>query len=268
MSGASGRRHIVAALLVMAAAIGFSDCGRGHGRDAAGAAGPHATDRTQAGGGSSSSGSSASPSSSSEQSASPSSGADVAVVSQARASTPEPAGANVALDESGGAVESITGEYAGGSDGHRLTDGKPEPVWSWRGSALRDLPLDIVLSFYKRQPVLVTAVAIEMPPPPPDAAGKPNGNAPNEVEIWTSMQGADAGFEKVGSAALAPTGSPQTIAFPSIEARYVKVRVRSVQGPLWALSRVEIADIQVLEAQRAGYRSLLARHPELPDWKC
>jgi squalene-hopene cyclase-like protein len=171
----------------------------------------------------------------------------------------------MALDDNGGAVERVTGEYAAGADGRRLIDGKQEPVWAWRGSALRDLPLDIVVSFYKRQPLLVTAVAIEMPPP--DSAGALNGNAPKDVELWTSMRDADAEFEKVASAALVPGVSPQTIAFPSIEARYVKIRVRSVQGPLWALSRVEIGDIRVLEAQRASYKSVLDRNPDLPEWK-
>ena len=41
---------------------------------------------------------------------------------------------------------------------------------------------------------------------------------------------------------LAPV---QTVAFPSVEARYVKIRVLSVQGPIWALSRVEIIDLHV-----------------------
>jgi hypothetical protein len=256
VSGAPGGRRIYLALLIVAAVSCCYGCRRGHGRDTPGAAGPRATDRGQTGGSSAPTGS-----------ASPSSGADVAVVSHARASSPEPSGANVALDDGGGAVERITGELGSGSDGGRLIDGKSEPAWPWRGSALRDLPLDIVLSFYKHQPVLVTAVAIEVPPPPPDSAGKPNGNAPKEVEVWTSVQSAEAGFDQVASATLRPEASLQTLSFPSIEARYVKIRVRSVQGPLWALSRVEIADIRVLEAQRAGYSSLAARNPDLADWK-
>jgi hypothetical protein len=181
------------------------------------------------------------------------------------ASNPDLPGADLALDDNGGAVESITGEYGAGPDGLRLIDGKPDPLWSWRGSALRDLPLEIVFSFYKHLPALVTGVVIEMPPP--DSSGALNGNAPKDVEIWTSMEGADTGFAKAAATTLVPAPAPQTVVFASIEARYVKLRVLSVQGPVWALSRVDLAGVRVLEAQRAGYSSLSARNPDLADWK-
>jgi von Willebrand factor type A domain len=180
-------------------------------------------------------------------------------------STPDPTGPDLALDDNGGAVESITGEYGGGADGGRLIDGTSDPVWAWRGSALRDLPLEIVLSFYRREPALVTAVVIDMPPLEP--SGAPNGNAPKDVEIWTSMDSADAGFAKVGAATLTGPAPAQTVSFPSAEARYVKIRVLSVQGPIWALSRVDIGSLHVLEAQHAGYNSLSARNADLADWK-
>jgi hypothetical protein len=178
---------------------------------------------------------------------------------------PDAAGANIALDDNGGAVESITGEAVPGPEGRRLIDSRSDQTWSWRGSALRELPLDIVLSFYKHDSALVTAVAIDLPPP--DATGSPNGNAPKDVEVWASMQGADVGFERVAAATLEPAASPQTISFPSVEARYIKLRVLAVRGPLWALSKVEIGEIRVLEAQRPGYHALVARHPDLADWK-
>jgi len=189
----------------------------------------------------------------------------LAATHAAASSTPDPTGADLTLDDNGGAVEGITGEYGAGADGRRLIDGKSDPVWAWRGSALRDLPLDIVLSFYKRQPALVTAVVINMPPL--ETSGAANGNAPKDVEIWTSMDSADAGFAKAGAATLTGLAAAQTIAFPSVEARYVKVRVLSVQGPIWALSRVDIANLHVLEAQRPTYRSLSDRNPDLADWK-
>jgi len=183
----------------------------------------------------------------------------------AAASPPGAAGANIAHDDTGGAVDSITGDEVPGSEGRRLIDGRSDQAWSWHGSALRDLPLDIVLSFYKHDSALVTAVAIDTPPP--DATGTPNGNAPKDVEVWTSVQGADGGFERVAGAVLVSGVSAQTIAFPPVEARYVKLRVRSVQGPLWALSKVEIGEIRVLEGQRPGYQPLIARHRDLPEWK-
>jgi hypothetical protein len=188
-----------------------------------------------------------------------------AAVAHTTAPTLDPTGANIGLDDNSGTVENITGDEVPGPEGRRLIDGKTEQTWSWRGSALRDLPLDIVLSFYKHDSALVTAVTIDMPPA--DATGALNGNAPKDVEVWTSMQGADVGFERVAAATLEPAVSPQTIAFPSVEARYVRLRVRAVQGPLWALSKVEICEIRVLEAQRGGYQSLDARHPDLRDWK-
>ena len=175
----------------------------------------------------------------------------------------EAAGDDIALDERGGSIESLTGEYGPGADGWRLIDGKPQPTWAWRGSALRELPMEIVISFYKRQPALVAAV--EIAAPAADSPGVDKGDAPQDVEIWTSMQTADAGFTKVATERL--TGAAQTLAFPSVEARFVKVRVLSVRGPVWALSKVAIAEIRVLEARRAGYESLFSRSPDLPQWR-
>ena len=191
----------------------------------------------------------------------------VAVVAASSLTTSNQAqtGANVALDDNGGAVETISGEYGPGADGRRLIDGTIDPTWSWRGSALRDLPAEIVVSFYKHQSALVGAVSIDMPRA--EADGKPNGDAPKDVEVWTSMDWRDAAFQKVAAAALVTALPVQTVSFPPVEARYVKLRVVSVQGPLWALSRIAIGDIRVLEAERAGYAPLLARNPDLPDWK-
>ena len=84
---------------------------------------------------------------------------------------------NLALDENGGAIESITGTtdpsthfYGTGFNGRRLIDGQLEPTWTGdpvddpsepaHTAVLPGLPLEIVLSFYRHQSALVDAVVI------------------------------------------------------------------------------------------------------------
>ncbi len=173
-------------------------------------------------------------------------------------SAPDTPGANIALDDNGGAVESITSEYGPGLDGRRLIDGKTEPALSWRRPA-QNLPVDIVLSFYKHAPAFVTAVVIEL--------GKGDGSsAPKDVEIWTAKE-AGTDFVKAAAATLAATPLTQAVTFPSVEARYVKVRVLSVQGPVPNGTTLDIPEVQVLEARRAGYTSILDRNPDVSSWK-
>jgi hypothetical protein len=201
---------------------------------------------------------------------------------------------NVALDENGGAIESISGIwYTGNPDtvpplvvpshyfcgpglnGRRLIDGRAEPTWAGdlrndpdndnlpHDHIVPELPWEIVLSFYRHQTALVGAVHI--------TPSKDLTKAPKDVEIFVSGSSPTDGFQKVASGTLPPDSADHEITFPALEARYVKVRVLSnQQGGTDSVTQkptLEIAEIQVLEARRKGYTSVRDRNPDLASWK-
>ena len=189
---------------------------------------------------------------------------------------------NVALDENGGAIESISGTtdpatqfYGPGFNGRRLIDGKTSPVWAGDPSSdpssfehphtVPGIPLEIVLSFYGHQSALVGAVVI--------VPGNDLNFAARDVEVWTSNTSPSEGFQKVGGTTLPRKASDHQIVFSALEAIYVKVRVLSNQNPEKGIDvatgkpSLQIAEIRVLEARRAGYVSIRDRSPHLPYWK-
>ena len=85
-------------------------------------------------------------------------------------------------------------------------------------------PQEIVLSFYERRPALVGALMFVLPETPTVKVEDPS-TAPADVEIWTSMDLAADKYRRVGAAKLDPKGGEQQIAFPAIEAKFVKVRL-------------------------------------------
>jgi hypothetical protein len=159
---------------------------------------------------------------------------------------------NLALGDAGGQIEEQTGAYGAGYFGRRLIDGKLEPAWN----PVRPFtyPVDVVLSFFHRQPALVSAVTITL-----DAYVN---LAPKDVEIWTSPDSPSDHFARAASQSLEPREGDQTIGFEPVECRYLKLRILSGASPV----NVEIAEIRVTEASRAGYVSLSARNPDAATW--
>jgi len=104
----------------------------------------------------------------------------------------------VAVTEVGGGIEEISGFVGPGFTGRRLIDGRSAPAWrlDWFSEVTAErrtvdgpnqkparldgqtYALDIVFSFFDRQPVLVGAVTIVLPATPE--------RLPEDVEIWTS----------------------------------------------------------------------------------
>lgn len=159
---------------------------------------------------------------------------------------------NVALADAGGQIEEQTGAYGAGYFGRRLIDGKTEPAWN----PVRPFtyPVDIVLSFFHRQPVLIAAVTITLD-------GYVN-LAPKDVEIWTSPDSATDHFVKAAAQSLEAKEGDHTITFDPVECRYVKLRILSGASP----TNIEIAEVRVTEASRAGYAALAARNPDIATW--
>ncbi|MGB5133017.1 MAG: hypothetical protein WBO00_10400, partial [Steroidobacteraceae bacterium] len=189
---------------------------------------------------------------------------------------------NLAATEVGGGIEEITGFVGPGFTGRRLLDGRTAPTWKrdWYSEIAAErkkeegvfrtvdgpaekpprlegpaYPVEIVFSFFDRQPALVGAVTIVLP-----AAPAP---LPKDVEIWTSPESATEGFEKVAEKSLAAQPAEQTLSFPAREARYVKLRILSGTSE----TDFEIAEVRVLESARAGYVPLFTRAKDVKRWK-
>lgn len=188
---------------------------------------------------------------------------------------------NLVATEVGGGIEEITTFVGPGLTGRRLLDGRADPAWRldwyaeigveraksevWRsvhGPNEKPLrfdgpifPVDIVLSFFDRQPALVGAVTVVLP----------TGEAPlpKDVEVWTALENAADKYEKAAERSLSALPAEQTISFPAREARYVKLRVLSAT----AETDFHIAEVRVLESARAGYVPLFTRARNVKHWK-
>jgi hypothetical protein len=156
----------------------------------------------------------------------------------------------------GGRIESVTSEMTHDSwAAVHLIDHRTPPGTAWESRAHDPFPQEVVLSFFDRQPAWIGAVVLN-----PHTQEYPEHWA-KDVEIWTSLESATAGFVKTASLALRPEPVEQTVTFPPVEARFVKVRVVSAQAP--DAYYVSLGKVRVLEASKPGYVPLLARSPEL-----
>jgi hypothetical protein len=155
---------------------------------------------------------------------------------------------NVAQLDFGGTVETAVSFYAEPPDMGRLLDGDAGRALDSFGDAVKE----IVLSFFAREPMLVDAVVFR--------SGAASKTFPRDVEVLVSSAAEPNGrFTKVAAAAL-PEANEASVPFAPVEARFVKVRLLSSQSGKQAFS---LSELQVHEAQRAGYVPLMTRHPEL-----
>jgi outer membrane protein OmpA-like peptidoglycan-associated protein len=183
--------------------------------------------------------------------ASPGGGVPASASPDASVTTNVPAGANIAALAAGGEIESVTNAYGPGHFGRLLLDGSPETLWTPEGDVV--YPQEIVFSFYQRDAALVSALVIE---PAADGWG------PKRVEIYASTESASGAFQKIAAADVTDTLPVQSIAFPAVLARYVKLRI--VAGSDGGL---KIGEVRIIEGTRPGYSPMLARHPEIAKWK-
>src|SRR5260370_25919661 len=156
---------------------------------------------------------------------------------------------NIAAAERGGEIES-TGEQCAFNTS-LLIDKRLDPVWS--APTPVKFPQEFVLSFFDREPALISSVVITQP--------KDLNSAPKEVEVWTSDQ-VGYGFKQTASQTLPQAAGDQMITFSPLQARYVKLRVVSGYAP----NSLQIGKIQVLETDQPGYMLLATRNPEMVSW--
>jgi len=166
--------------------------------------------------------------------------------------------------ELGGLVESVSGEDGAGlswAPSTLLTGSTMEWIPVSRPDAAADdptpeVPCEMVVSFYQRQPALVARVEL---------GASDVDHAPREVEVWTSMQSATDGFSKVGGFTQ-PAENPQAelvIPVAPTPARFVKVRLLSRQGE----AALTLKSLRVIEGRADGYQPLRQRSPELVQWR-
>ena len=176
-----------------------------------------------------------------------------------------PSGTNIAALNFGGEIESVTGSYGPGHNGRLLIDGLPEPTWRPEGEnplhptepAVDHVkfPQEIVLSFYKRDAALVSALVLRFP--------KDVASRPKDIEIWTSLNSPTDNFSPVVKATLDLSTPSETISFSPVQTRFLKIRLLSSTGP----EAFEIGEIEVIEGSAAGYVPLIARYPEIERWR-
>ena len=159
--------------------------------------------------------------------------------------------ADISTAEVGGVVESITSEYGPGLLGHKLINGRAETVW--KASAPVVFPTEIVFSFIHRQPALVSALTIK-----PAA----DGGVPKEIEVWTSSEAPQAGYVRRAAQTLPNGSDEQTVTFPPVMARFVKLRILSGYQP----GSLELNEVTIEEGRKQGYVPLAERDPEMAVW--
>ena len=156
----------------------------------------------------------------------------------AKAKDAPPPDANVAAADMGGAVEELTGNYGPGFTGRRLIDGLTDPSWKWSER-------------YKRRalPAGSAHLLLRTPARTDQGAhhriagertrhcashcaddGAPAHAGAEGRRSLDSMDTATEHFTKAAAATLEAKPGEQTVSFPPVEARFVKLRVLSGAG--------------------------------------
>jgi hypothetical protein len=163
-------------------------------------------------------------------------------------------GGNLATLDLDAHIESATSDYGGSWSARGILDGTADGAWSSQTNAY---PQDIVVSFFERQAVLISAFAAR-----PGHKGYEDQFA-REVEIWVSTTSPTAGFTKIGGLTFEKKADEQGFAFEPVEARFVRIRILSNHGHT---RYVQLGGVRITEAQRPGYASLLTRNAALATW--
>jgi hypothetical protein len=179
----------------------------------------------------------------------------VAAVGHAQSPAPPdqaPAGFDLVAAENGGRVEWATAQYRPAMN----LIGRPGRSWGGSQGAVHE----IVFSFFGRQSALIGSVLV-------NPMTNENNDRPKDIEIWTSAESATSGFSRVASGSLVAEDALQAVEFPAVEGRFVKLRIVSTVAPIPGQKPggflAGASRVRILEADRPGYVSLLARNPAL-----
>ena len=157
----------------------------------------------------------------------------------------------------GGNVDKVSSEWGNQGSSWALLDDRPSLETFWGSDYLtlpKDFPQEIVFSFFEDQAALVSSVVIHA------ETSESKSRWAKDVEVWTSMDGPDQGFAKIGQGTLRNEPGEQTIAVTPTQARFVMLRILSNYGNA---QFVRIGKVKVIEGRAAGYVPLLQRNPDL-----
>ncbi|MCU1382468.1 MAG: hypothetical protein JWL71_1165 [Acidobacteria bacterium] len=162
---------------------------------------------------------------------------------------------NIASPEFGGHIELATSEadHDDRAAIHVIDRGLPEEsTWSAAGPS----PQEVVIGFFDRQPARISAIVFN-----------PNTHTSarwaRDVEAWTSMESATSGFTRLAALTLQREDGEQTMTFPTVEARFVKIRILSQYlGDDTAVGLGKVKVLGVLEG--AAARAAAAAAVPLP----
>ena len=154
----------------------------------------------------------------------------------------------------GGRLESLTGERKLANARTILVDLFPGK--SNYPTAAAPGPVEVVISFFKRDTVRIGSVTIMT---------LSNQSGMKDVEAWASPTSATEGFTKLAEGAVPLEPSPfkrpeLTLTFTPVDAKFVKVRFATHHPGGTSFSLVQV---KVGEASGPGYVPLVKRHPEI-----
>jgi len=171
---------------------------------------------------------------------------------------PEMGEFDLADPENGGLLESVSGERGAGLTWAWMTL-RPHNTKEWTyagGQADEGLACDFVISFFKREPALVSMVEVT-----PASESAPIAS----IEVWGSMLSAKDGFQKVAEQTFTEAGGePRIVTLPPTQMRFIKIRLQRAQG---VEPQLGLRTVRVFEASAPDYESLRRRQPGLSDWK-
>lgn len=169
---------------------------------------------------------------------------------------------NLADPDLGGLVERVSGEEGAGLTWapQILLPGNSKP---WHlvprpdapaDAAAPELPGELVLSFFQRQPVVLARLELTA------AAAE---NLPQQVEVWGSTESATSGFAKLAAGEVTAGDSTLAVTLPPTPVRFLLVRILSRQND----AEPVLVGLRAIEGHADGYTPLLKRNPAIADWR-
>jgi Mg-chelatase subunit ChlD len=171
-----------------------------------------------------------------------------------------PSGINLAQSALGGHVVSATSEAGGAAwsalgliDGFGYGGEQCKPSCGW-ASTDRRLPQELVFAFRDQRLARLKGIILDTQSCPGDLPCLQS--LPRAIEVWISRSAADAGFELAARRALRPVTARHYIPLQDIQARFVKLVIRTTYG---SPRRTQLAEVQILETE--GPDSIVADVP-------
>ena len=159
-----------------------------------------------------------------------------------------PAGINLAHQGLGGKVVSATSQANntywskdGLNDGFGYGGENCKPACGWASSGNK-FPQELVFSFNQNRSARLKAVVLDCQ----SCSGDENclSSLPRLVEVWVSEQSPDSGYKLSAARRLLPVAARQVIPLPGIQAKYLKLVIKSNYG---GTRRTQLAEVEIIE---------------------